>query len=431
MVQMMISLTHMNAIKLFILVQVLLTQVQVHLSTLKKDSNLVTNKKTDILPTQEVQESNTDEHASKDDWSKLGLHIPLMGRMLTYYCMPNDGKKKYSLHLNLQDEMNNPLLLRTVTDWKGKPSLRSIEGNSNSTPSEQEAAEKMKALKESKKMSKRQPGTEGSNEGTGNILRVPDVSTVVSRASSEGTGSKPGVPDEKWLAPSLVLATTYIPPTDKDLEILFQPMLDEYFEQSTDSEPVPTATVVNAPIVSTNTSISTSIAQDAPSTSHSPCHPHKCTSSLSSRSLFKAMQDEINKSCDHLKYKELVPQISGRPYSNGYRSQMDLQGGSLMSRALTASVDVPSSVTETTDTTSTLPPPPPPLQKPTGSFKDGDGDGDTHYERSHKGVKASANSDIIFFFTSAQDGNKLLDDERLSLADDLKKAHDQNQNKSK
>ncbi|GJZ54146.1 hypothetical protein Tco_0609031 [Tanacetum coccineum] len=100
-------------------------------------------------------------------------------------------------------------------------------------------------------------------------------------------------------------------------------------------------------------------------------------------------------------------------------------------RALTASADVPSSITETTDTTSTLPPSPPPLQKPTGSFKDGDGDGDTHYERSHKGVKASANSDIIFFFTSAQDGNKLLDDERLSLADDLKKAHDQNQNKSK
>ncbi|GJV88875.1 retrovirus-related pol polyprotein from transposon TNT 1-94, partial [Tanacetum coccineum] len=62
--------------------------------------------------------------------------------------------------------------------------------------------------------------------------------------------------------------TTNIPPTDKDLEILFQPMFDEYFEQSTDSEPVPTATTVNAPIVSTNTSVSTSIAQDAPSTSH-------------------------------------------------------------------------------------------------------------------------------------------------------------------
>ncbi|GJW19529.1 retrovirus-related pol polyprotein from transposon TNT 1-94 [Tanacetum coccineum] len=71
------------------------------------------------------------------------------------------------------------------------------------------------------------------------------------------------------LAPSHVPATTNIPPTDKDLEILFQPMFDEYFDQSTDSEPVPTATVVNAPIVSTNTSVSTTIAQDAPSTSHS------------------------------------------------------------------------------------------------------------------------------------------------------------------
>ncbi|GJV45412.1 hypothetical protein Tco_1429948 [Tanacetum coccineum] len=68
------------------------------------------------------------------------------------------------------------------------------------------------------------------------------------------------------LAPSPVPATTYIPPTDKDLEILFQPMFDEYFDQSTDSEPVPTATVVNALIVSTNTSVSTTIAQDAPST---------------------------------------------------------------------------------------------------------------------------------------------------------------------
>ncbi|GKF52078.1 hypothetical protein Tco_0148545, partial [Tanacetum coccineum] len=30
------------------------------------------------------------------------------------------------------------------------------------------------------------------------------------------------------------------------------------------SEPVPTATIVNAPIISTNTSVSTTIAQDAP-----------------------------------------------------------------------------------------------------------------------------------------------------------------------
>ncbi|GKC75200.1 hypothetical protein Tco_1125974 [Tanacetum coccineum] len=35
------------------------------------------------------------------------------------------------------------------------------------------------------------------------------------------------------------------------------------------------------------------------------------------------------------------------------------------------------------------------------------------YERSHKGVKASANSDIVYFFTSAQDGDPLQDDRRL------------------
>ncbi|GKA19072.1 hypothetical protein Tco_0698987 [Tanacetum coccineum] len=49
------------------------------------------------------------------------------------------------------------------------------------------------------------------------------------------------------------------------------------------------------------------------------------------------------------------------------------------------------------------------------------------YERSHKGVKASANSDIVYFFTSAQDGNTLQDDERLDLADDLMKAQVHNQ----
>ncbi|GJZ12305.1 hypothetical protein Tco_0547535 [Tanacetum coccineum] len=42
----------------------------------------------------------------------------------------------------------------------------------------------------------------------------------------------------------------------------------------------------------------------------------------------------------------------------------------------------------------------------------------------HKGVKASANSDVMYSFTSAQDGNPLQDDVRLCLGDDLKKAQD-------
>ncbi|GKD01790.1 hypothetical protein Tco_1172064 [Tanacetum coccineum] len=60
----------------------------------------------------------------------------------------------------------------------------------------QEATDIMQALKESKKSSRRQPGTGGSNIGTGSKPGVPDESTIVSATSSEGTGAKPGVPDE-------------------------------------------------------------------------------------------------------------------------------------------------------------------------------------------------------------------------------------------
>ncbi|GKB30550.1 hypothetical protein Tco_0869951 [Tanacetum coccineum] len=65
------------------------------------------------------------------------------------------------------------------------------------TLAEQEATNIMQALKESKKTSKRQPGTGGSNEGTGTIPRVPDESIIVSATSSKGTSIKPGVPDEE------------------------------------------------------------------------------------------------------------------------------------------------------------------------------------------------------------------------------------------
>ncbi|GKA99230.1 hypothetical protein Tco_0827167 [Tanacetum coccineum] len=69
---------------------------------------------------------------------------------------------------------------------KGVPSL---------TP-EQEVADIMQALKESKKTSKRHPGTRGSSEGTSTIPGVPDESTVVSATSSEGTGDADDEDDE-------------------------------------------------------------------------------------------------------------------------------------------------------------------------------------------------------------------------------------------
>ncbi|GJZ02621.1 retrovirus-related pol polyprotein from transposon TNT 1-94 [Tanacetum coccineum] len=44
------------------------------------------------------------------------------------------------------------------------------------------------------------------------------------------------------LIPNQVHATNYVLPTDKDLELLFQPMFDEYFEVTRVDEPVPSAT---------------------------------------------------------------------------------------------------------------------------------------------------------------------------------------------
>ncbi|GJT30666.1 retrovirus-related pol polyprotein from transposon TNT 1-94, partial [Tanacetum coccineum] len=75
--------------------------------------------------------------------------------------------------------------------------------------------------------------------------------------------------------------TSGLAPTDKELEMLFQPMFDEHLEQSRVNEPVPDATEINAQVVPPGTSLSTTIAQDAPSTSvssstsdmhHPVCH---------------------------------------------------------------------------------------------------------------------------------------------------------------
>ncbi|GKB17632.1 integrase, catalytic region, zinc finger, CCHC-type containing protein [Tanacetum coccineum] len=72
-------------------------------------------------------------------------------------------------------------------------------------------------------------------------------------------------------------------PTDKELEMLFQPMFDEHLEQSRVDEPVSYATEINAQVVPPGTSLSTTIAQDAPSTSGSSStsdNHSRCSSSL-------------------------------------------------------------------------------------------------------------------------------------------------------
>ncbi|GJZ84227.1 hypothetical protein Tco_0649566 [Tanacetum coccineum] len=81
-----------------------------------------------------------------------------------------------------------------------------LKGVQSLTLEEQEATDTMQALKESKKTSRRQPGTGGSSEGTGRIPVVPDESIVFSATSSEGTGTNPGVPNaEKVTSESNVI----------------------------------------------------------------------------------------------------------------------------------------------------------------------------------------------------------------------------------
>ncbi|GJX26591.1 retrovirus-related pol polyprotein from transposon TNT 1-94, partial [Tanacetum coccineum] len=72
------------------------------------------------------------------------------------------------------------------------------------------------------------------------------------------------------LVPNPVLAAPYVPATNKDLEILFQLMFDEYLEPPSVERLVSLATAVQVPVISAGTPSSTTIDQDAPSPSHSP-----------------------------------------------------------------------------------------------------------------------------------------------------------------
>ncbi|GKD57387.1 hypothetical protein Tco_1290774 [Tanacetum coccineum] len=72
------------------------------------------------------------------------------------------------------------------------------------------------------------------------------------------------------LVPNLVPAAPYVPPTNKELEILFQPMFDEYLKPHRVERPVSLALAVLVPVNLVGTPSSTTIDQDAPSPSHSP-----------------------------------------------------------------------------------------------------------------------------------------------------------------
>ncbi|GJZ98799.1 retrovirus-related pol polyprotein from transposon TNT 1-94 [Tanacetum coccineum] len=89
------------------------------------------------------------------------------------------------------------------------------------------------------------------------------------------------------LVPNSVPAAPYVPPTNKELEILFQPMFDEYMEPPRVERPVSPAPAVQVPVNSAGTPSSTTIDQDAPSPSHSPS-----SSALQSPSLHQGVTAE-------------------------------------------------------------------------------------------------------------------------------------------
>ncbi|GKF01455.1 hypothetical protein Tco_0028378, partial [Tanacetum coccineum] len=57
-------------------------------------------------------------------------------------------------------------------------------------------------------------------------------------------------PISSGLVPQPVPATPYVPPTNKELEILFHPMFDEYFVPPTIERPVSPASAVPNPVIS-------------------------------------------------------------------------------------------------------------------------------------------------------------------------------------
>ncbi|GJT66940.1 retrovirus-related pol polyprotein from transposon TNT 1-94 [Tanacetum coccineum] len=74
-------------------------------------------------------------------------------------------------------------------------------------------------------------------------------------------------PISSGLVPNLAPAIPYAPPTNKELEMLFQPMFDEYFNPP-DIRQNPIPHVAQDPIIPTSPSVSIAIDLDAPSGSH-------------------------------------------------------------------------------------------------------------------------------------------------------------------
>ncbi|GJV34406.1 retrovirus-related pol polyprotein from transposon TNT 1-94 [Tanacetum coccineum] len=106
--------------------------------------------------------------------------------------------------------------------------------------------------------------TNDSQQYLGIIQQGPDIRIFIGYA-----------PSRKGLVPNPAPAIPYVPPTNKELELLFQPMFDEYFNPPViRQDPIPN--VVQDPVITTVPSVSISVNPGAPSGSHisSPLDHH-------------------------------------------------------------------------------------------------------------------------------------------------------------
>ncbi|GJY57394.1 retrovirus-related pol polyprotein from transposon TNT 1-94 [Tanacetum coccineum] len=113
------------------------------------------------------------------------------------------------------------------------------------------------------------------SEDLGKLQPTADIGIFVGYdPGRKGTGPAPTFLTSgqiiSGLVPNLVPAAPYIPPTNKELEISFQPMFNEYMEHPRVERSVSPAPAVSVPVNSAGTPSSTTIDQDEPSPSHSP-----------------------------------------------------------------------------------------------------------------------------------------------------------------
>ncbi|GJV74443.1 hypothetical protein Tco_1506027 [Tanacetum coccineum] len=110
-------------------------------------------------------------------------------------------------------------------------------------------------------------------EDLGKLQPTTDIGIFVGYAPSRKGPAPTFLPPgqiSSGLVPNPVPTAPYVPPTNKELEILFQPMFDEYPEPPRIERPVSPALAVSIPVNSAGTPSSPTIDQDAPSPSHSP-----------------------------------------------------------------------------------------------------------------------------------------------------------------